>query len=76
MHSKTTYLIELQENEKIILVRPGKIPSGTILNGRSMLTVEGPGWDFATGSPMTKEEYKKWRTELESKGYSFTVTQW
>jgi len=76
MHSKTTYLVELQQDDNVILVGPGRIPSGTILNGRTMLTVEGPGWDFAPQTAMTRDQYQQWREELEAKGYRFTVTQW
>ncbi|HRQ90423.1 MAG TPA: hypothetical protein PLA50_16625 [Bacteroidia bacterium] len=74
--SKTSYLAELRDGEKLVLVASGNVPPGTILNGRVILTVEGPGWDFAPKDPMFQDEYQKWRAELEAKGYKFTVTQW
>lgn len=75
-YSKTTYLVQLEANGKTTLVGPGQIPVGTILNGRKMLTIEGPGWDFAPSEPMTNEELSTWFEHMKSKGYRITRTQW
>jgi hypothetical protein len=75
-HSKTDYLIQFEEDGKIRLLGPGQIPAGTILNGRTMITVAGPGWDFAPNQALTKEECEAWIKAMREKGYTINTMQW
>jgi hypothetical protein len=75
-YSKTDYFVQIEQDGKILLAEPGQIPAGTILNGRVMITVEGPGWDFAPKDPMTKVQFEHWIEGMKAKGYKISSTQW
>ncbi len=71
-YSKTEYLLSQEDGKFRLSV---SIPAGTILNGRTMILVEGPGWDFAPDEPMEAEELDGWIKGVRAKGYRVTASK-